>query len=39
MTYTSIEIGGIQHEWDDFKTMIEYYKGHPNDRWIWIINK
>jgi hypothetical protein len=39
MKYISYGIDGLWHEWTDFKEMLEYYKGHPKDRWTWFIEK
>ena len=35
--YISRDVGGIRHEWTDFKEMLKYYKGFPKDRWTWHI--
>tara|TARA_Y100001951_G_C11139499_1_gene182805 strand:+ start:291 stop:419 length:129 start_codon:yes stop_codon:yes gene_type:complete len=39
MKYISYGVDGSWYEWTDFKDMLEYYKGHPKDRWTWFIEK
>ena len=39
MKYISMDVGGIWYEWTNFEEMLEYYKGYPQDRWTWFIEK
>ena len=33
--YISIEVGGIQYEWNNFNDMLEYYKWINPNKWRW----